>query len=167
MGGATHNSAMAFTLESKSFSHEQPIPERHTCVGADVSPELHWSGVPSGTMSFLLIVDDPDAPDPKAPRGRPFVHWLVYNLPAAQRSLAEGGVLPEGARHGKNEFGAVGWNGPCPPRGRHRYYFRLHALDVALRELGAPEHDELEDVIDGHVLGTATLMGTFEKKHHR
>jgi Raf kinase inhibitor-like YbhB/YbcL family protein len=154
---------MAFTLDSKSFSHERPIPERHTCVGPDVAPELRWHDVPDHTLSFALIVDDPDAPDPKAPRGRPFVHWLVYNLPASLSVLAEGGTLPPGARNGKNEFGAVGWNGPCPPRGRHRYYFRLHALDVVLPDMGAPEREELEDAFEGHVLASATLIGTFEK----
>jgi Raf kinase inhibitor-like YbhB/YbcL family protein len=154
---------MAFTLRSPQFSHEHAIPDRHTCVGSDEAPALHWSEPPESTRSFVLIVDDPDAPDPSAPQ-RVFVHWLVYNLPAWVRSLPHGGALPPGAIAGENDFGNVGYNGPCPPIGRHRYYFRLHALDVKLPNLAAANRATLEHAMDGHTLASATLMGTFEKK---
>jgi Raf kinase inhibitor-like YbhB/YbcL family protein len=148
---------MAFTLKSPQFVHEHSIPERHTCVGYDEAPALEWSEPPPGTASFALVVDDPDAPQ------RAFVHWLVYNLPASARSLPLGGALPGAARAGENDFGKAGYSGPCPPIGRHRYYFRVHALDVVLPELGEPNRSTLEAAIGPHLLASATLIGTFEK----
>jgi Raf kinase inhibitor-like YbhB/YbcL family protein len=153
---------MAFTLKSPHFVHEHSIPERHTCVGSDEAPALEWSGAPAGTVSFALVVDDPDAPDPSAPQ-RVFVHWIVYNLPASARALPLGGALPHGATAGENDFGNEGYNGPCPPVGRHRYYFRLHALDIVLPPLGSVNRSTLETAMAGHLLASATLMGTFEK----
>lgn len=161
-------SGMTFHLTSPSFDHEEAIPTRHTCEGEDVSPALVWSSPPPGTKSFALIVDDPDAPDPRAPR-RIWVHWVIYDLPADTRSLAEGtkrGTLPSGALEGENDWGQRGWRGPCPPIGRHRYFFKLYALDRTLEELGGgATKSELEEAMSGHVLGTTTMIGTYAKKH--
>ncbi len=141
------------------------MPRRHTCDGADLSPALSWVGVPAGTKTLALVVDDPDAPDPAAPKIR-WVHWVLYNLPAASAGLPEGvapTALPAGTRPGRNDWKRTGWGGPCPPVGRHRYVFTLYALDVALPDLGRPTRDELERAMSGHVLGKAELVGTYEK----
>lgn len=166
MGPASHHD-MPFQLTSPSFEHEHEIPTRHTCEGEDVSPALVWSSPPKGTKSFALIVDDPDAPDPRAPK-RTWVHWVLYSLPADARSLPEGvtrATLPPGTREGENDWRERGWRGPCPPIGRHRYFFKLYALDATLEGLaaGATKHD-LETAMTGHVLDTATLVGTYAKK---
>jgi len=158
---------MAFTLHSSAFAPGAEIPRRHTCEGEDVSPPLAWSDPPPGTQSFALIVDDPDAPDPKAPK-RTWVHWVVYDLPANARSLAEGvgSSLPSGARAGKNDFGRAQWGGPCPPIGRHRYHFKLYALDTTLASsLQRPTKAQLEHAMQGHVLATAQLVGTYQKRN--
>ena len=156
---------MAFALHSSAFAPGAEIPRRHTCEGEDVSPPLAWSDPPPGTQSFALIVDDPDAPDPKAPK-RTWVHWVVYDLPADARSLVEGAgpSLPSGARAGKNDFGRAEWGGPCPPIGRHRYFHKLYALDTRLGDLGAATKAALERAMEGHVLGRAELVGTYEKQ---
>ena len=155
---------MAFTLRSAAFSNQGAIPAKYTCEGADVSPPLAWSGPPAGTRSFALIVDDPDAPDPAAPK-RVWVHWVLYDLPAGARELAEGasGSLPAGAREGTNDWKRAGYGGPCPPIGRHRYFHKLYALDVELGERGALGKAELEKAMAGHVLARAELVGTYEK----
>jgi Raf kinase inhibitor-like YbhB/YbcL family protein len=151
-------------LTSRSFAHEAAIPAKHTCEGADLSPALAWSGVPAGTRSLALIVDDPDAPDPRAPR-MTWVHWVLYDIPASVASLPEGvdaGAI--GAREGLNDWRAVGYRGPCPPVGRHRYFFRLHALDVSpLPDLARADRATLERAMHGHVLAQATLIGTYAK----
>lgn len=155
-----------FSLSSPSFAHEKEIPSRFTCEGADVSPELRWSGVPEGTRSFALIVDDPDAPDPAAPK-RTWVHWVLHDIPATASSLAEGAGahgLPAGTRVGKNDWNKTAWGGPCPPIGRHRYFFKLYALDRALGDLHHPTKAQVEAAMRGHVLGQAVLMGTYQKK---
>jgi Raf kinase inhibitor-like YbhB/YbcL family protein len=124
--------ASMFTLTSSAFAAGQPIPKKYTCEGDDRSPPLAWAGAPSGTKSFALIVDDPDAPDPNAPR-MTWVHWVLYNVPAATTTLGEGsssGAL--GAIEGRNDFGRVRFGGPCPPIGRHRYFHKLYALDAML-----------------------------------
>jgi Raf kinase inhibitor-like YbhB/YbcL family protein len=153
-------------LSSSAFRAGSAIPARHTCDGEDASPPLAWSDPPAGTKSFALVVDDPDAPDPKAPR-TVWVHWVVYDLPADARGLREGvrGAedLPRGARVGKNDWGKAAWGGPCPPVGRHRYFFELYALDVALGDRGAPGKRELEAAMQGHVLARAELVGTYER----
>jgi hypothetical protein len=160
---------MAFALRSSAFEAAAEIPSRHTCEGEDVSPPLTWSDPPAGTRSFALIVDDPDAPDPKAPK-RTWVHWVAYDLPADARALDEGagaGALPRGARAGRNDWGRPDWGGPCPPIGRHRYFHKLYALDTLLGELGAPDKSALERAMQGHVLGRAELMGTYQKQTSR
>jgi Raf kinase inhibitor-like YbhB/YbcL family protein len=156
---------MAMTLTSPSFGDGAEIPRRHTCEGDDRSPALAWSGVPAGTSSLALIVDDPDAPDPDAPRVT-WVHWVLYDLPPSASRLPEAvtaATLPQGAREGVSDFKRPGWGGPCPPIGRHRYFFRLYALDALLGDLGRPSRPTLERAMQGHVLATAQLMGTYQK----
>src|SRR5512139_2546407 len=125
---------MTLTLTSTAFHHQAEIPAGYTCDGNDASPPLAWSGAPAGTKSFVLIVDDPDAPDPNHPR-QVWVHWLLYNLPADCTNLAEGagaGHLPPGTQTGRNDWNRTGYGGPCPPVGRHRYFHKLYALNSAL-----------------------------------
>lgn len=161
---------MPLTLSSPAFADAAAIPARHSCDGEGVSPALRWSDAPGGTRCFALIVDDPDAPDPAAPR-RIFVHWVLHDLPATASGLDEGvapGALPAGARSGRNDAGGHGWTGPCPPIGRHRYFFRLHALDAMLGDLGADAgRAEVEAAMAGHILETAELMGTYERGGRR
>jgi len=154
-----------FALRSPSFADGAAIPIRHTCEGEDASPALEWSEPPEGTRSLALVVDDPDAPDPKAPR-MIWVHWILYDLPAAATGLPEhvGHGLPAGTRQGVNDWKRTGWGGPCPPIGRHRYFFKLYALDALLGDLGAPTKKALEAAMKGHVLAEARLMGTYEKQ---
>lgn len=157
--------AGAMQLQSKSFAAGGAIPRAHTCQGTDIAPALSWSGAPAGTKSFALIVDDPDAPDPAAPK-MVWVHWVVYNLPASTSALPEGATkatLPAGAREGENDWRAPGWRGPCPPVGRHRYFFKLYALDTVLPDLGTPTKAALEKAMKGHVIGQAELVGTYQK----
>ncbi len=156
---------MALTLTSAAFSHQGEIPKRYTCEGEDVSPPLLWSNPPEGTRSFALIVDDPDAPDPKAPR-MTWVHWVLYYLPDTASVLPEGVpsvALPEGTEDGLNDWKRRGYGGPCPPIGRHRYFHKLSALDIVLPDLGAAGKPALETAMEGHVLGRAELVGTYEK----
>ena len=158
---------MAFSLHSPSFEHQGAIPAKHTCEGNDTAPALAWSDAPAGTRSFALIVDDPDAPDPRAPKTT-WVHWVLYNLPAATTALPEAAAaanLPPGTQEGINDFGHAGYGGPCPPIGRHRYFHKLYALDVVLTELHKPKlkKADLEKAMHGHVLAEAQLVGTYEK----
>ena len=154
---------MAFLLTSLAFAQLAALPPRYTCEGANLAPPLSWSGVPSGTRSLALVVDDPDAPDPAAPKTT-WVHWLVYNLPATAQGLPEGGKpLPAGTREGNNDWQKPGYGGPCPPIGRHRYFFKLYALDVRLPDLGPVTKGGLEKAMSGHVLGRAELVGTYQK----
>lgn len=148
-------------LASSAFGPGEPIPARHTCEGTDVSPALEWTDVPSGTRSFALVVDDPDAP------AGLWTHWTVWNLAPDVRALAEAVHIPpgEGAGvEGKNSWGEIGWRGPCPPWGVHRYRFRLRALDgmLDLPQGAAPE--ALEAAVNGHVLTTALLEGTYQRE---
>jgi Raf kinase inhibitor-like YbhB/YbcL family protein len=157
---------MSFALASSAFAAGTPIPRRYTCEGADVSPPLRWSGAPESTRSLALIVEDPDAPDPRAPR-MTWVHWLVYNLPPDVQALPEGAAdqgLPAGARHGVNDWKRASYGGPCPPVGRHRYFHRLYALNCALPDLGAPSKARLLEAMHGHVIATAELIGTYQKE---
>jgi len=157
--------ASMFALTSSAFAAGQPIPKKYTCEGDDRSPPLAWAGAPSGTKSFALIVDDPDAPDPNAPR-MTWVHWVLYNVPVATTTLGEGssiGVLPNGAIEGRNDFGRVRFGGPCPPIGRHRYFHKLYALDAMLPAGNALDKSGLESAMKGHVLAQAELMGTYQK----
>lgn len=149
-------------LTSTAFSEGATIPRRYTCEGQDAAPSLTWAGAPAGTKSFALIVDDPDAPDPKAPK-RTWVHWVAYDIPPTAAGLPEGGALPAGARDGTNDWGRAGYGGPCPPIGRHRYFHKLYALDRSMGDLGRPRKDALEKAMAGHVLAQCALMGTYEK----
>lgn len=153
------------SLRSPAFAARAAIPSKVTCDGADMSPGLAWSGVPPGTRSLALIVDDPDAPDPKAPTTT-WVHWVLYNLPGASRGLDDAvtpGDLPKGTLEGRNDWKRTGYRGPCPPIGRHRYYFKLYALDTVLPDLRGPSKRELENAMQGHVLAEAVLVGTYSR----
>ena len=153
-------------LTSRAFSSNSEIPSAYTCEGEDHPPPLAWTEAPAQAKSFALIVDDPDAPDPRAPQ-MTWVHWIVYNLPASTLALPDGGDLPAGAGEGVNDWKRVGWRGPCPPIGRHRYVFKLYALDAMLPNLERPTKPQLERAIEGHVLARAELIGTYQKKHAR
>jgi Raf kinase inhibitor-like YbhB/YbcL family protein len=158
--------ARAMSLASSSFPAQGEIPSRLTCEGQDTSPALSWSGLPPGTKSLALIVDDPDAPDPSAPRTT-WVHWVLYNIPPTASSIPEGvraQDLPAGARDGRNDWQSAGYRGPCPPIGRHRYFHKLYALDVVLSDLGTPTKSALEQAMKGHVLAQADLVGTYQKR---
>ena len=156
---------MAFQISSPSFEHNAKIPSRFTCEGEDISPELRWSGAPQGTRSFALIVDDPDAPDPAAPK-RVWVHWVLYNLPGASDGIAENVAidrLPHETKSGQNDWHRIGYGGPCPPIGRHRYFFKLYALDAQLPDLGDTDKMRVLEAMEGHVLAQAELIGTYQK----
>jgi len=157
---------MTFTLTSPAFPDGKEIPREFTCQGRDASPGLQWSGVPARARSLALVVDDPDAPDPAAPKVT-WVHWVLYDIPPSARGLAEAvapGALPAGTRQGRNDWGREGYGGPCPPVGRHRYFFKLYALDVTLGDLGAPTKAQLEKSMKGHELARAQLVGTYQKR---
>jgi len=160
---------MAFTLASPDFGHQQDMPARLTCEGQDQSPALDWSGVPEAARSLVLIVDDPDAPDPRAPK-MTYVHWVLYNLPPTASGLpggVESGALPAGTREGLNDWKRIGYGGPCPPIGRHRYFFKLYALDQVLPDLDLPTKARLEVAMQGHILAKVELVGTYEKTGRR
>ncbi|HKP14406.1 MAG TPA: YbhB/YbcL family Raf kinase inhibitor-like protein [Gemmatimonadaceae bacterium] len=152
-----------FTLSSSAFASGGAIPTRYTCDDANVSPPLAWSGAPPGTKSFALIVDDPDAPDPAAPR-RVYVHWVLYDIPATVAELEEGAARADGAREGLNDDEGRAYTRPCPPIGRHRYFHKLYALDAMLGDLGSGARKaDVERAMAGHVLATAELMGTYSR----
>ncbi len=156
---------MSFTLTSSAFTHQGEIPVKYTCDGEDLSPPLSWKGLPDGTRSLALIVDDPDAPDPKAPK-MTWVHWVLYNISPAAAGLEEGVAqrnLPQGTLPGLNDWKRTGYGGPCPPVGRHRYFHKLYALDIILGDLKKPTKGELERAMQGHVLAQAELVGTYER----
>jgi len=157
---------MALTLTSPVFRDGGEIPMRYTCDGEDSSPPLHWEGVDAGAQSLVLIVDDPDAPDPRAPK-RTWAHWVLYNLPSGIGGLDAAvtpAALPTGSHEGLNDWKRIGFGGPCPPIGRHRYFFKLYALDNRLNFSHAPTKAEVEAAMQGHVLQSATLIGTYEKQ---
>ena len=156
---------MTLKLTSSAFEHEGSIPRLHTCEGKDVSPPLAWSGVPENAKSLVLIVDDPDAPDPAAPR-MTWVHWVLYNIPPSSTGLPQGvspKELPEGTLEGMSDFQRTGYGGPCPPIGRHRYFQKLYALDTVLPDLKKPRKADVEKAMKGHVLEQAVLVGTYQK----
>ena len=154
---------MTLNLTSTAFDAGGPIPPIHTCDGNDVSPPLAWTGLPAGTKSLALIVDDPDAPDPAAPQ-RTWVHWVLYDIPTDAGGLEQGARhLPAGTREGTNDWKRTGYGGPCPPIGRHRYFFKLYALDVVLSDLKHPTKQKLEQAIEGHVLEKTELIGTYHR----
>lgn len=156
---------MSLSLTSPAFDAGAAIPARYTCDGANISPPLNWSDLPPGTKSLALILDDPDAPDPAAPQ-RTWVHWVLYNLPAAIKGLPEGlhgEDLPTGSRSGRNDWQQTGYGGPCPPIGRHRYIHKLYALDIILTSLTKPSKAELEHAMQGHIIGQAELIGLYQR----
>lgn len=156
---------MPFELTSSAFAAGASIPVQFTCKGADVSPPLQWTNPPAGTVSYALIVDDPDAPDPAAPR-MTWVHWVLFNIPAATTSLPANAVatgLPAGCVVGTNDWKKRAYGGPCPPVGRHRYFFKLYAVDAMLSLSSVATKADVEAALLGHILAQATLMGTFQK----
>ena len=154
---------MSLALTSPRFAHGGEIPAEFTCEGANRSPPLAWQGAPAGTKVFALIVDDPDAPDPAAPQ-MTWVHWVMYDIGPDVAAVAEGGAPPPGARAGRNDWKRTGYGGPCPPIGRHRYFFKLYALDKLLGDLKTPAKAQLEAAMRGHVLAQAQLIGTYQKR---
>lgn len=164
---AKENDAMALTLNSASFQNNGMIPSRHTCDGPDMAPALSWTGLPADAKSLVLMVDDPDAPDPNAPQ-RTWVHWLLYNIPAHAPGLPEGVAaknLPAGTLQGVNDWRRTGYGGPCPPIGRHRYFHKLFALDAPLPDLKNPDKAALERAMQGHVLAQTELVGLYQRLH--
>jgi len=162
---AKEEQAMTLKLTSSAFEHEGGIPKLHTCQGRDVSPPLAWSGVPENAKSLVLIVDDPDAPDPAAPK-MTWVHWVLYNIPRSATGLPQGvspNELPAGALDGMSDFQRTGYGGPCPPIGRHRYFHKLYALDAVLPNLKKPRKADVEKAMKGHVIEQAVLVGTYQK----
>ena len=156
---------MTIAVTSTAFAPNAEIPGKYTCEGGDTSPPLAWSGAPANAKSVAIIVDDPDAPDPQAPK-MTYVHWVLYDIPSSVTSLNEGAAkqLPPGVREGKNDWKRTGWGGPCPPIGRHRYFFKLYALDAMLGDLGAPAKPALMKAMEGHVLAQGELVGTYQKR---
>ena len=153
---------MALSLTSSSFEHDKTIPVKHTCEGADISPALAWSGAPSGTKSFALIVDDPDAPVGT------WVHWVVFDLPAKLRALPRSvprkEEMGDGSRQGRNDFGKIGYGGPCPPAGAaHRYFFKIYALDTKLNLKAGATKEDVERAKQGHVLAEGEWMGRYSR----
>ncbi|MGA7979831.1 MAG: YbhB/YbcL family Raf kinase inhibitor-like protein [Chromatiaceae bacterium] len=152
-------------LVSSAFADGGQIPSQYTCQGEDISPPLAWNHVPARAKSLALIVEDPDAPDPAAPRIT-WIHWVLYNIPADAAKLPQAvapGALPKGTRQGRNGWGRTGYGGPCPPIGRHRYFFKLYALNAMLPNLNHPTKGALEQLMLGHIVAEAELMGTYQK----
>jgi hypothetical protein len=153
-------------LTSPSFEHQRPIPGKFTCDGENISPELQWSGLPQGTRSLALIVDDPDAPDPANPK-MTWVHWVLYNIDPTVNRLPEGvkeSELPKGTLQGFNDWKKTGYGGPCPPIGEHRYFHKLYALDTVLADLNRPAKAALEKAMEGHILSKTELIGVYRRK---
>jgi Raf kinase inhibitor-like YbhB/YbcL family protein len=152
-------------LSSPAFAHNGEIPRRYTCQGDDVSVPLSWADVPAGAKSLVLIVDDPDAPDPQAPR-MTWVHWVLYDIPPTATGIKEAAKpddLPAGTHEGLNDWKRTGYGGPCPPIGRHRYFHKLYALGTVLPGLDRPNKATLEQAMRGHILAQAELIGTYQK----
>lgn len=160
---------MTLILTSPSFSHNDMIPAQYTCDGQDISPALSWTGIPDHTKSLVLIVDDPDAPDPAAPKVT-WVHWVLYNIPPHVNGLPENVAakeLPAGALQGINDWKRTGYGGPCPPIGIHRYFHKLYALDAVLSDLKRPTKLEVEKAIQGHIIMQTELIGRYQRNHHK
>lgn len=153
------------TLTSTSFSHNDMIPNRYTCDGKDISPALNWSDIPEGTKSLVFIIDDPDAPDPAAPK-MTWVHWVLYNIPPNANGLVEGiseNNLPPSTLQGMNDWKRTGYGGPCPPIGNHRYFHKLYALDTVLPYLQHPSKAALEQAMQNHIIGEGELIGRYQR----
>jgi Raf kinase inhibitor-like YbhB/YbcL family protein len=158
---------MPLFLHSSAFDEGGPIPAAYTCEGENISPPLTLQGSPTQAKSLVLIVDDPDAPDPRAPK-MTWVHWVVYNIPPNTSDFAAGASqksLPAGAEEGINDWKQRGYGGPCPPIGRHRYFYKLYALDITLPTLDQPTKANVLNAMKGHVIGESVLQGTYEKSH--
>ena len=152
-------------LTSSAFAPNGPIPAVYTGEGKDLSPPLAWTGVPAAAKSLVLIVDDPDAPDPQAPK-LTWVHWVLYNIPVRETGLAQAvksADLPAGTREGLNDWNRAGYGGPMPPVGRHRYFHKLCALDIVLPDLGTPKKAKVEQAMSGHIVAQAELVGTYQR----
>ena len=150
--------AATITVTSSAFVAGAPIPARYTCSGDDVSPPLSWSGAPGSARSIALTVIDPDAP------GRPFTHWVVFNMAAATSHLPEGGPLPTGSIEGRNDFGSTGYRGPCPPPGSpHHYHVKVYGLDKTLALQAGASEQALQDAMKGHLVASGELVGTFKR----
>jgi len=157
---------MSLTITSSSFSHNGIIPARHTCDGSDISPALTWTDIPDGTKSLVLIVDDPDAPDPAAPK-MTWVHWVLYNLSPNVNGLPEGveaAKLPSGTLQGINDWSRTGYGGPCPPVGSHRYFHKLYALNTILPDVKNSTKEILEKAMRGHVIAQTELIGHYQRR---
>ncbi len=154
---------MNLQITSTAFAEGQPVPDRYTCAGQDVSPPLAWSGAPTGAKSFALIADDPDAPTGT------WVHWVIFNLPPTAAALGEdtppSPELPDGSKQGVNDFGNSGYGGPCPPPGKpHRYFFNIYALDATLDLKPGATKKELLKAMEGHILAEGRLIGTYQRR---
>jgi Raf kinase inhibitor-like YbhB/YbcL family protein len=164
-GDAPEKREVEMTLTSSAFANNGNISSLYTGEGKDLSPPLAWSGIPAGAKSLVLIVDDPDAPDPRAPK-MTWVHWVLYNLPVSAGGLPQAvkaSELPEGTREGLNDWKRTGYGGPMPPVGRHRYFHKLYALDAVLPDLGKPTKARLEQAMAGHIVAKAELVGTYQR----
>lgn len=156
---------VALTLTSEFFVQNGMIPIRHTCDGQNISPELSWTEIPAGTKSLVLIVDDPDAPDPADPK-MTWIHWVLYNIPPDINGLPEGASvagLPSGTLEGLNDWQRTGYGGPCPPIGTHRYFHKLYAVDIVLPDLKQPTKSGLEEAMQGHVIEHFKLIGLYRR----
>jgi len=160
--GAVGDEKMEIKITSPAFEEGGLIPPKYTCDGADLSPPLQWDAVPEGTKSIALINDDPDAPVGT------WVHWVLFNLPADTKELAENippdRTLPDGARQGTNDFGRIGYGGPCPPGGTHRYFFKIYALDAQINLAAGASKRELLKAIEGHILAQGQLIGKYKRQ---
>lgn len=159
---------LIMTLSSSAFAPQGDIPSLYTCEDKEISPPLMWDNIPTDTKSLVLIVEDPDAPDPKAPK-MTWVHWVLYNIPADTNTLPENVTvtdLPKGTLPGKNSWNRTGYGGPCPPIGKHRYFFKLYALNEILPNLHEPNADTLRAAMDGKIIAQTELMGTYIKQKH-
>lgn len=158
---------MTLSLTSSAFDNGEEIPSKYTCEGENISPPLAWAGVPEQAQSLVLIVDDPDAPDPRSPKIT-WVHWVVYNIPVDTTGFSQSASLrslPSGSEEGINDWKNQGYGGPCPPIGRHRYYHKLYALDTPLKKLTNPTKANVLAAMDGHLIAEALLIGTYKKNH--
>jgi Raf kinase inhibitor-like YbhB/YbcL family protein len=156
------NNMEKISISSEAFKENGTIPDEYTCEGEDISPPLSWQGLPAGTKSIALIMDDPDAP------GRTFVHWVIYNIPGSMQKLAKGipkkEKLDDGSRQGMTDFGRAGYGGPCPPRGKpHRYFFKIYAIDKMLDLPSGASREDVETAMKGHVLAKGELSGKYAR----
>lgn len=148
---------MSLSLESPAFLNQTLMPKQYTCNGSNYSPALSWQGAPAGTKSYVLMVEDPDAPNGI------WVHWLLFNIPATLTQLDEATEVPTSAISGKNSWGAQGYRGPCPPNGTHRYYFKLYALDSRLTVNSSVNKDDILNAMEGHILESSELIGLYKQ----